>query len=128
VGELLAIETVPYYAQVAIFDPSVDGSYPDWGEGEDEAVSSGSGVAVSTQPDHLGKVRLEVNTGDPGGDLRNVLDTTLTVSTDDGLVAGSVTGNDLHPVAVPAGEHRVSVLVNGPPDEVSRVVIAFPDL
>jgi hypothetical protein len=127
VGQLLDSEIVPYYAQVALVDPKVEGSYPDWGDGEDEAVSSGSGVAVGTQPDHVGKVRVEVITGDPEQDLRNVLETTLSVSTDSGLVAGSVTGSDLHPVAVPTGRHRVSVYVEGPPDEVSRVVFAFPD-
>ena len=126
-GQLLAHETIPYYAQVAILDPGVEGSYPDWGDGDAEAVSSGSGVAVATRPDHLGKVRLEVITGDPAGELRNVLETTLSVSTGSGLLAGSVTGSDLHPVAIPSGRHRVRVYVDRPRGEVSRVVFAFPD-
>jgi hypothetical protein len=127
VGLLLDREFVPHHAQIAMIDPDVEGSYPDWGDGDEEAVSSGSGVVVATQPDHVGKVRVEVITGDPAEDLRNVLDTTLSVSSDRGLVAGSVTGSDLHPVPIGTGEHRVSVYVEGPPDEVSRVVFAFPD-
>lgn len=48
------IEVQPYYAQVALFDPHVEDSYPDWGTGEEEVVSSGRGIAVETRPDHKG--------------------------------------------------------------------------
>jgi hypothetical protein len=129
-AKVLSMETRPYYAQVALFDPTVKGSYPDWGKGEDEAVISRSGIAVETRPDHLGPVAIEVWTGaiDDSRDRRLVLEGEVTVQGDRGVVVGSVTGNDLHDVALPAGAHLVRVYANRERGDVDSVYFVLdPD-
>jgi hypothetical protein len=65
-GRRASFEVVPYYAQVALIDASVPGSYPDWGDASKPVVFSPSGIAVATKPDWdpvsdaLTKVRVEV--------------------------------------------------------------------
>ena len=79
--QLLGTMIRPYYAQVALFDPTVDGSYPDWGTGEQEVVSGESGVAVETRPDNHGLVALEVWIDElPANHLRQILETSLRVA------------------------------------------------
>src|SRR5436190_9398575 len=127
---VLNMQTRPYYAQVALFDPTVQGSYPDWGSGEEEAIGARNGVAVATRPDYVGLVSIEVWIGSAsqGRDLRPVLEANVTVVGSDGVLVGSVTGNDLRPVAIRPGSHRLQVLVGGPPGEVDRVSFEFTSL
>src|SRR4051812_46011116 len=125
---VLDVQTHAQYAQIALFDPTVDGSYPDWGSGEVEAVNAESGIAVGTRPDRLGPVGIEVwiGSGSESRALRRVLNGTITVVGSAGLVVGSVTGNDLHRVAIPPGRYSVQVFVRGAPDEVDRVSFEIP--
>ena len=126
---VLDVQTRPYYGQVALFDPTVEGSYPDWDSGELEAVGGESGLAVATRADHLGFASIEVWLGRDSEDrgFRAVLESTIAVA-GNGVLVGSVTGNDLHLVAIPPGRHRVQVLVSGPRDGVDRVSFEFTDL
>ena len=55
--------TKPYYAQVAVFDPSVPDSYPDWGDGLAEFVTARHGAAVATRADDVGDVEVAVVLG-----------------------------------------------------------------
>jgi hypothetical protein len=123
VTKVLSMETRPYYAQVALFDPTVTDSYPDWGMGHEEAVASRNGIAVETRPDHLGPVAIEVWTGTFDGTRlqRLVLEGDMTVLGNRGVVVGSVTGNDLRHVAIPAGVHRVFVYANRERGDVDGV-------
>jgi hypothetical protein len=119
---LLDFETRPYHAQVALLDPAVPDSYPQWETGEEEAVFGPSGVVVATQSDDSGQVRIQVWSGsfEPDGTWRPVGSGAITVSTGR-LEAGSVTGADLREFAVVPGVHRVSAFVhdgNTGPDAV----------
>jgi len=127
---VLSKETRPYYAQIALFDPTVKGSYPDWGDGAAEVMFGANGVAVETRPDHLGPVAIEVWTGnvEDGGSLRQVGTGEITVEGDRGVLVGSVTGNDLHVAPVPPGKHRVIVLANRDRGDVDSVYFVFPDV
>jgi hypothetical protein len=130
VGKVLSIQTRPYYAQVALLDPTVEHAYPDWGTGKAEAVFGNSAVAVETRPDHLGPVAVEVWTGEPGvvKSRRLIEEAQITVEGGQGLTVGSVTGDDLHPVQIPAGRHRVRVYGNQARGEVDEILFVFPDL
>jgi len=108
--ELLRFQTTPYYAQVAMIDPTIPDGYPDWGDGTAEVAADPHGIAVGTQPDHLGKVAVEVWDRDaPEDSLRTIGRYELEVG-NDGVVVGSVVGNDLRPVQLGTGRHRISVL------------------
>lgn len=129
-GKVLSFETRPYYAQVALLDPTVKAAYPDWGTGEAEAVFSKAGVAVETRPDHLGPVAVEVWSGEPVSveGLRLIEKGHLTIEGDQGVVVGSVTGNDLRRADVPAGRYEVRVYGNQPRGDVDGIYFVFPDL
>ena len=109
---VLGFETYPYYAQVALFDQALPNAYPQWATGTEEAVFATSGIVVATQPDDFGEVRIEVWHGQysPNGSLRLIGSGAVRVS-NDRLVVGSVTGNDLREVQLGAGVYRVSVYV-----------------
>lgn len=128
--KILSRETRPYYAQVALFDPTVKSSYPDWGDGAAEVVFGPNGVAVETRPDHLGPVAIEVWTDSFEGaeSLRAVGTGHITVAGNQGVLVGSVTGNDLHVAPVPAGKHRIVVLANSERGEVDGIFFVFPDV
>lgn len=123
-------ETRPYYAQIAVIDPTVKGAYPDWGIGESEVVFGPSGIAVETRPDHLGPVAIEVWTGElPGAaSLRLVRSGYLEVKGQRGVLVGSVIGSDLHTAKIPRGKHQVLVYANRPRGDVDGIYVVFPGL
>ena len=114
---LLPKSTVlPLYAQVAILDPSVPDAYPEYQDPPGEAVAGPHGVVVYVRPDHLGDVTVEVRQGEAScaGADRMILETELKVQGSEGLVVGNVAANNLYPLTVSPGEHRVRVYVVGP--------------
>lgn len=111
---------VSFHARVQVFDPGVGDAMPEWtDESLKQGVAAGpSGLAILTRGDferetvHLSRVRVRMWVG--RSDLRPssplVYDGELQVG-GDGVVIGSVVGNNLHTVAVPMGVHRVRVHV-----------------
>jgi hypothetical protein len=127
---------VPFYAQVQLFDPGVTDAIPDWtAESLEQGVAAGrSGLAILTRGDFErgaedpSRVRLRVWVGssDLGSSSPLVYEGELQVG-GDGVVIGSVVGNDLHAVAVPMGVHRVRVHAEpkGGPEVVDVVLEAL---
>ena len=127
---------VPFYGQVELFDPSAGDPIPVW---TDESLKRGvaagpSGLSILTKSDFergaedLARVRVRVWLG--RGDVRPssvlVHEGELRVG-GEGLMVGSVVGNDLHLVEVPIGDHRVRVLVE-PRDAPELVDVVVEDL
>jgi hypothetical protein len=125
--KVLSLETRPFYAQIALFDPSVPEAYPDWGDGQAEAVFGAHGIVVETRPDHLGPVAIEVWTGELHGaeNLRLVASDKLAVEGNHGVLVGSVTGNDLHKAEIPAGNHWVDIYAIRTRGEVDGLYFVF---
>jgi hypothetical protein len=124
---VLDFQTPPYYAQIALFDPSVPDAYPQWSTGTEEAMVGPHGIVVATRPDDLGDVEIEVWVGayTPGPQMRPVAEGMIEAS-EGGLVVGSVTGNDLRKVPVAAGKHHVAAFVSdgeGGPESVVFAVV-----
>lgn len=115
-------EIRPYYAQVAMFDPSVTDAYPEWEGGGEEAVSIWHGIAVATRPDDRGTVGVEVRRRDDECEAadRRILEATLIVR-GTGVLVGSVTGNVLYEIPLAPGAHQVTVHVRGEKNDVTEV-------
>jgi hypothetical protein len=114
VAQLIALETPPYYAQIALIDPDEPDSYPQWSTGQESVVFGEFGVAVATRPDEEGNVAIEVWTGEVPrtSGLRLLAQGSIRASAGH-LAVGSVAGADLRVVSVQAGMHRVEVHVRG---------------
>ena len=119
---------VPFHAQVQLFDPGVEDAIPEWtAESLEQGVAAGpSGLSILTRADFergaedLSRVRVRVWVG--RSDLRPstvVYEGDLQVG-GDGVVIGSVVGNDLHAVAVSMGVYRVRIRVE--PKDAPEVV------
>jgi hypothetical protein len=101
--------TVPYYAQVDVFDPTVTGAIPMWtDESLDQGIAaSPSGMAIATRSDFergsddLVSVRIRVWVGDTQTLSGSVIYEGALRIGEEGILVGSVVGNDLHPVGVP---------------------------
>lgn len=131
-GPLADHSTVPYYAQVDVFDPSVDDAIPIWtdsslGQG---IAASRFGMAIATRSDFergsddLGTVRIRVWIGEATAVAGSAIyEGTLHVG-NEGIVMGSIVGNDLRRVAIPAGDYRVEVFVEpqGAADQIDVVL------
>jgi hypothetical protein len=127
---------VPFYAQVELFDPSASDPIPLWTERslEQGVSASPSGLSILTRSDFergaedLARVRVRVWLG--RGDVRPsgvlVFEGELRAG-GEGVMVGSVVGNDLHRVAVPRGDHRVRVHVE-PRDAPELVDVVLEDL
>jgi hypothetical protein len=117
---LLTMSTRPYYAQVALFDETVEDAYPEWEDGNAAVATTTAGVAVATQPDHLGQIDIEVVAGSRPEDaeLEEVWGGSIEVRDDRGLLVGSGTGADLKRVPVSPGRHEVRVFVSRRGDRV----------
>ena len=111
--------TVPYHAQVVAFDPTVADAVPTWADDSlDRGIAAGqSGIAIATRSDYesgsddLASVRMRVWIGaaqTPAGSV--IYEGALRIG-GDGLMVGSVVGNDLRHVTVRAGDYRVKVYV-----------------
>ena len=111
--------TVPYHAQVDVFDPTVSDAIPMWTDDSlGRGVAAGrSGLAIATRSDFvrgsddLASVRIRVWIGDtqsPSGSV--IYEGPLGIG-NEGVLVGSIVGSDLHNVAVPAGDYRVKVHV-----------------
>jgi hypothetical protein len=109
--------TVPYHAQVDVFDPTVTDPIPMW---TDDSLGRGiaaspSGMAIATRSDFergsddLVSVRIRVWVGDTQTLSGSVIYEGALRIGEEGILVGSVVGNDLHPVGVPAGDYRVRV-------------------
>jgi hypothetical protein len=130
--------TVPYYAQVDVFDPTVTSAIPMW---TDEFIHRGiaagpSGMAIATRSDFergsddLASVRMRVWIGDTGAVSGSAIYEGALQIGGEGIVIGSVVGNDLHRVAVPAGDYRVRVHVepSTSPDLIDVVLRREPSM
>jgi hypothetical protein len=127
---------VPFHAQVHLFDPGVEDAIPEWtAESLEQGVAAGpSGLSILTRADFerraedLSRVRVRVWVGssDLGPSSPLVYEGELKVG-GDGVVIGSVVGNELHAVAVPMGVHRVRVYAEpkGAPEVVDVVLEAL---
>jgi hypothetical protein len=121
---------------VDVFDPTVTGAIPTWtDESLDRGIAAGpSGMAIATRSDFerggddLASVRMRVWVGDTGAVSGSAIYEGALRIGGEGIVVGSVVGNDLHHVAVPAGEYRVRVHVepSTSPDLVDVVLRREP--
>ena len=130
-GCLLSFDLTPHYAQVAIFDPAVAESYPEWSAGSEPIATGTYGIAVATQTDRqsdkstLSTVRLEVWDSIPDRKASQIYSGSIVV-TDHGLVAGNVTGNSLHEIKLSRGAHEIAVFVD-PVDQPEYVCFVLGD-
>lgn len=126
----IAVQVVPYYAQVMLFDPDDPDSLGVPETGEEAVVATASGLTVATRSDFVAAadavvpITVEVWRGEgaPAG-LTEVWTGELRVGRN-GLRVGMVVGNDLHAVELPSGDHAVRVLVD-PPEAAERVIFAI---
>jgi hypothetical protein len=113
---------VPFYAQLQLYDPSSGDPLPEWTEDSlDQGVAAGrSGLTIATRSDFepgvddLAEVRIRVwVVGGTGVDVSGELihEGRLRIGAE-GLLVGSVVGNDLRQVSVPAGDQNVKVYVS----------------
>jgi hypothetical protein len=92
--------TVPYYAQVDVFDPTVTGAIPMWtDESLDQGIAAGpSGMAIATRPDferesdNLASVRMRVWIGDTGAVSGSAIYEGALRIGGEGIMVGSVVG------------------------------------
>jgi hypothetical protein len=116
-GCLLSLDLIPHYAQVAIFDPAISDSYPDWPTGTEPIAVGTHGIAVATRPDwssdnlDLSAVRLEVWDTIPDRKACEIFSGSIS-ATSLGLVAGNMTGNSLHSIKLLPGTYEIAVLVD----------------
>jgi hypothetical protein len=108
---LARVEVKPFNAQVELSDANTR-AYPQWQTGEEAVAALPQSVAVATRGDDRGNVVIEVwddelQVEDPS--LSEALYDGELVVTDDKVVVGNSVGNELHPVNVPTGRHRIRV-------------------
>lgn len=116
-GPVADYSTVPHYAQVDVFDPSVNDAIPVWTDASlAQGIAAGrSGMAIATRSDFergsddLATVRIRIWVGEAKAVADSVIyDGTLQIG-NEGIMIGSIVGNDLLRVAIPAGDYRVEV-------------------
>lgn len=110
---LVRVEVTPFYGQVEISDPSKR-DYPRFETGQERAVAIPECIAVATRGDFEGKVIIEVwreRLAIEGVDLQSVFEGEL-VLTGSGAVVGNTIGNELHPVPLSPGRHRIKVFTS----------------
>jgi hypothetical protein len=123
---LIAREDVfPLNRQVQLGDLSAS-DYPEWVTGEEKAVFTAQMVAVATQGELDGDVRVELWTEPVGQELtgEEVLETEIQL-VGDVVRFGNTVAGDVHDVSLPRGSYRVRVLVsptNDPPSMVRFIL------
>lgn len=109
-----SFEALPVHGQIEFRDEA-PAEYPEWQTGEERAVQTAQGIAVATQGDHAGPVRIEVWTPpierEPEGVC--VLDTEVLVAGKAAVVGNSI-GGEWHRVPFDQGTIRVQVFVDPP--------------
>lgn len=125
---LARTQVVPFGGQVHLSDLSSP-DYPEWITGTESVVSLPHSVAVATQDDRIGKVSIEVWNGRIG-----VPDPMLSDSIFDGAfvgsgntVTGNTIGNELVPVPISAGRHRLRVYASPAGQPPQRVYFVFDE-
>jgi len=124
---LVSFVVKPYHGQVGMGDPETH-DYPQWETGEELAVAVPQFIAVGTRGDLEGDVAVEVWSGELGRHdvkLRSVFEGELILSGEHAVV-GSVIGNDLHPVSLSCGRHKVAAFTSAEgelPDSVYFLVV-----
>jgi hypothetical protein len=113
--KVLSVEVVPYYAQVLLVDPSKSDGVPAFSDGAETVVSTTGGIAVGTRSDVVEgavvPVTVDVWIADEPANLVVIWRGEITVGAQ-GIAVGSVVGNDLHPLAIEPGRHRVAVFAS----------------
>lgn len=125
---LLRVDVTPLNGQVEMSDPTAN-EYPQWQTGEEPAVGLPQSIAVATQSDADGKVAVEVWTGDlegKGVNLRPVYEGEFLL-TDDHVLVGNTVVNELHPVPLAPGRHRVKVFTSGAESAPNTVYFLVED-
>jgi hypothetical protein len=109
---LQRVQVRPYYGQIELGDPN-SSTFPQFETGDEGVVALPHYVVVATRGDAEGKVTIEVRQGDADVDdpraSAAIFDGELILSEDAAVIGNSV-GNDLHPVRLGAGRHRLRVL------------------
>jgi hypothetical protein len=118
-------EVLPLYAQVEVRDPAaVD--LPEWENGNEQAIATAQCVAVATRSDVDGLVSIEVwqDEEDVGSEWALVFAGELLLTGPD-LVVGNVVANEVHPVPVGPGWHRICVWVRPSEGRPAEVVVVL---
>jgi hypothetical protein len=121
-------DVLPLYNQVHIRDPrSTD--FPQWETGDEPVVADSQCIAVATRSDVAGPISVEVRSGDSAEDLEGwglLFDGELLL-TGDTVVVGNYVANEIYPVTVGQGWHRVRVWGSPAGERPSELVAAISD-
>jgi hypothetical protein len=114
----------PMYHQVEVRDAaSVD--CPQWETGEEPVLAASQCIVLATRSDLEGEVQVEVWVGgldgEPAGPL--LFEGELLV-TEQGAVVGSSLTEELYPVPLPIGWHRLAIYADRPA-EAARFTVVF---
>lgn len=110
---LTRVTVSPLHAQVEITDREAR-HFPQWGTGRERVVASSQCIAVATRDDRHGPVTIEAWEGALGSvdkDSERVFDGEFVVTSDEAEVGNSIS-NELTPVRLNRGIHRVQVYVS----------------
>jgi hypothetical protein len=114
---LLETEIIPAYSQVGAWDFDDKQSYPEWDEGRTDYSQRPSGVAVATQDDLDGRVKVVVTAGLPASESLRQTDMeeicTVRIAISQGhLAVGNGVADDIHILDVGRGTHAITVFGN----------------
>jgi hypothetical protein len=120
---ITSLSVLPLYAQVSILDPSAR-DIPQWGTGDEVVVASAECISVATRADFEGDVFIEVwhkqlAAGEDAG--KAIFDGTLEL-TEQNAVVGNIVLNELQPVELGAGRHRIRIFSLPKGERPSKVI------
>lgn len=120
---ITSLSVLPLYAQVSILDPSTK-DIPQWETGDETVIASAKCISVATRADSDGDVVIEVWRKQLAGgeDVGKAIFDGVLELTGPNAVVGNIVLNELRPVELGAGTHRVRVFTLPEGERPSRVI------